>query len=44
MFAMTSWYTAPDTDKRYFVFDARLKKTGLDMGVAIRDESYLLPE
>jgi hypothetical protein len=42
MFPMTAWLTAPDTGRRYFVFDARLKKIGLDIGIALWDEIYML--
>ncbi|MDF2119245.1 hypothetical protein PY365_27130 [Roseiarcaceae bacterium H3SJ34-1] len=31
LFPMMSWFTAPDTGKRYFVFEARVKRIGLDM-------------
>lgn len=39
-FPLISWFTDPEDGERYLVFEARLKRIGLDTGYAIREWLY----
>lgn len=39
-FPLIGWFTDPEDGERYLVFEARLRRIGLDTGYAIRDGLY----